>query len=105
MPSQDYSSATRGALKIKGVQGSKVEKQKKKKKKQKPENGESEASTPKVEEENAKKRDVKSTEGNILDDALAEEDGKLVDTEDQQGTSKTEAEKRFEERRRKMASY
>ena len=102
MPSEDYSSATRGALKIKGVQGSKVDKHKKKKKKQMPENGDSEASTSKVEEENAKRKDVTTTEGSILDDALAEEDGKLVDTEDQQGTGKTEAEKRFEERRRKM---
>ena len=101
MPSEDYSSATRGALKIKGVQGSKVDKHKKKKKKPKPENANPEASASKVEEDRATQNDVTASEENTLNDVLAEEDGKLVNSDDQQGGTKTEAEKRFEERRRK----
>ena len=85
MPSDDYNTASRGALKIKGVQGAKVEKSKKKKKKAKDAD------------------DSKSTDQKSLADALADEDGE--DGEDKElagpGSNMTEAERQSYERRYK----
>lgn len=97
MPSEDYGSVSRGALKIKGVEGSKIEKHKKK---QKPKR-----------EKKAKLEDPKSDESKLpgsaekqqklLDDALADED-----ENDQQdigpGSAMTDAERHSYERRYKM---
>ena len=105
MPSDDYSAASGGALKIKGVKGSKIDKHKKKKKKPKPENEDlGEAALSKTEQDSAAQRKATGTENDRLDDLLADEDGKLENLEVQQGSTKTEAERRFEENRRKKVS-
>jgi protein FAM32A len=111
MPSDDYASVSRGGLKLKGVAGSKVEKKKKKKK---PKDDVSAREGPAQEAEKDTDR--------ALSKVLADEDGKIknVDGVDQGdgeevpgearegerelGSGKTEAERRHEERRRKMVS-
>ena len=104
MPSDDYSTVSRGALKIKGVQGSKVDKHKKKKKKPKDE-------SPAAQEAQASRsEDVDLPESSNIDeegrlnDILREEDSKVEQVEGSGDASKTEAERRFDERRRRMVS-
>lgn len=109
MPSGDYTSAVGGALKIKGVQGSKVDKHNLKKKKKKPKNHREdvpETSTSKKEDATVLQPATKAEadEESRLNDILAEEDGKIEKSEPVTGMSKTETERRFDERRRKTVS-
>ena len=106
MPLEDYTTASKGALKIKGVQGSKVDKHKKKKKREKKE---SEVAVPTDLQTTSR---AGNTDDAVLDDeeankqaldkALASEDEKEVQEERPRDAEKTEAQRRFEERRRKM---
>ena len=103
MPSGEYSSVSRGALKIKGVQGSKVDKHKKKKKKAK--DGSEEVTGPSASKEQEKTGsgdDGNTRQEQALDDTLREEDGNVEEPIPERGTGKTEVEKNFDERRRKM---
>ena len=102
MPSEDYGSVSRGALKIKGTQGSKVEKHKKKKKKTtateenktKLEDDKPDESEPSVSIEKQQQRE-------FLDTALADEDEK-DEQEGEPGSAMTDAERQSYERRYKM---
>ena len=110
MPSDDYTAVTKGGLKLKGVAGAKVDKKKKKKRPN--------DSTPRAQAEGSSKEktDVEDTDQvdadrtKTLDKALAEEDGVVGGERDEDETKhdwsrgKTDAEKRHEERRRKMVS-
>ena len=104
MPTEDYSTASRGALKIKGVQGSRVDKHKKKKKKPKDEDRNA-SPAPALKEKDAGVREgPKTDEGSRFDEILKEEDSKVEQPESSGSATRTEAEKRFDERRRKMVS-
>jgi protein FAM32A len=91
-PGDEYAAATSGTLKLKGVQGSKIDKKKKKKRKKK--EGEEEEAKPATPEATA---DV--TESGTAADAEGrhESDGAAY-------VGKTEAERRHEEMRRKRVS-
>ena len=93
MPSEDYSTASRGALKIKGVQGSKVEKSKKKKKKAKDVDDGGNSTD--------QKSDVGQGKQKALADALADEDEKDQELNNPE-SNMTEAERQSYERRYKM---
>lgn len=100
MPSSDYSNAVGGGLKLKGAGG--VDKKKKKKKAKKPEENETQQD---IREEGKDDDDGQST---ALQKALAEEeerDGKSSEAaEEVREYGKTEAQRRFEERRKKRVS-
>jgi protein FAM32A len=90
MPSDDYTAATGGGLRLKGVKDSRIDKKKKKKKEKK----DAEAFKSVAKNEKAGERS--------LDKVLASEDEKEKEEESlPAGAGKTEAEKRHEERRRK----
>jgi protein FAM32A len=109
MPSEDYASATRGSLKIKGVQGSKVEKHKKKKKKTKDaeqaalQDGVTSGSEPSklADKDASKAKDTKDSSRNEVRTTDDDEDDLDSPTPE---LSKTETERRFEERRKKLVS-
>ncbi|CAF9910057.1 MAG: hypothetical protein GOMPHAMPRED_006938 [Gomphillus americanus] len=92
MPSEDYSTASRGALKIKGVQGSRIDKSKKKKKAKHAEGGGNSAD---------QKSDIAQGKQKSLADALADEDEKDKELSSP-GSNMTEAERQSYERRYKM---
>ena len=102
MGSGDYTAVTNGALKLKGVKGSRIDKPKKKKKRAK-------ESTPTDQpKDTADGSDVEGAGkdlGNELEKTLKKAlDEELADPEDGEstlGVGKTEAERRHEERRRK----
>lgn len=109
MPSSDYSNAVGGGLKLKGAGGGGVDKKKKKKKAKKPTEKENEKEDGAREEgqEDVKQDDGQST---ALQKALAEEekttgkDSDAAETEVRE-YGKTEAQRRFEERRKKRVCY
>lgn len=98
MPSSDYSNAVGGGLKLKGAG---IEKSKKKKKKSKQLSEGSKDAPAKTE--------VEANSQDALQNALVDEeknndvDGELQDTEVKE-LGRTEAQRRFEERRRKRVS-
>jgi protein FAM32A len=97
MAKEDYSATPGGSLKLKGVKDSKVHKKQKRKR---PKNGESDEATAHEE-----------AEEQSLENALASEEDKeikdplLKDGQPSKGSGKTEAEKRYEERRQKRVCY
>ena len=121
MPTEDYTAATTGTLKLKGVQSSRVKKHKRKLKRPNPSEQDQKTATPgkglggedgKVDVEIGT-QDERSREERIekaLADELSKDDEpepELHDEEEgggdqvQRGIRKTEAERRHEERRRK----
>ena len=104
MGSEDYTTPSRGSLKLKGVQGSKVEKRKKKKRPKESQEGTSSVEDHAAADDKAASADGEAVRKRTLDDALESEDEKGEDREIASGAGKTEAEKRYQERRRKMVS-
>lgn len=103
MPGDEYASATRGTLKLKGVKDSKIDKPKKKRKKDKqdkPSLEENEKRPASGEHEGAEEEKERSSS------RLGDERGEGPDEGDMalQGRVKTEAERRYEEVRRKRVS-
>ena len=102
MPSSDYSNAVGGGLKLKGS-SSGIDK-KKKKRKSKP----AEESEKKVEVQPDQPAEEDSNEQTALQKALADEEGERGDGKaseaDVKEYGKTEAQRRFEERRKKRVS-
>ena len=107
MGTEDYTTATSGSLKLKGVKGSRVEKQKKKKKRVKDEQPTNPSKEIKREAdaEEGKETEVGNGREVALRKALDEELDDPQDKEQFQGVGKTEAERRHEERRRKRVSF
>ena len=118
MPTDDYTTTARGALKIKGVSGSKIEKSHKKKKKKHPKPAQDEgaptgSSSLGVDDGGegevksiAKGRDVEGKDaGDEVVGSRRGEEGEGDEGESERGGRKTEAEKAFEERRRRMVSF
>lgn len=103
MPSSDYSNAVGGGLKLKGS-SSGVDKKKKKKKSKPAEEGEKKADSQQPEQP----AEEDSNEQTALQKALADEEGDRGDGKaseaDVKEYGKTEAQRRFEERRKKRVS-
>lgn len=103
MPSSDYSNAVGGGLKLKGSSGG-VEKKKKKKKSKPAEESEKKADSQQPEQP----AEENSNEQTALEKALADEEGERGDGKaseaDVKEYGKTEAQRRFEERRKKRVS-
>jgi len=105
MPSDEYSAVTGGSLKLKGVKGSKVDKQKKKRSKKPKEEGvHAEANK---DDGEAVKRNEETATGEDGEDGEQRdlvEDIDEIESSAWSRSTKTEAEIRYEERRRKMVS-
>ncbi|EME49623.1 hypothetical protein DOTSEDRAFT_84974 [Dothistroma septosporum NZE10] len=96
MPSSDYSSAVGGGLKLKGAGG--VDKKKKKKKKAKEGNEKDDGYRPeKASDSNNAQTALQKA---LADEADGQANGKVPDA-DMKEYGKTEAQRRFEERRKK----
>ena len=99
MPADDeYKAVTKGGLKLKGVQGSKIDKQKKKRKKDRPESAAANDTGHPTDGEGAEASS--SLRRDSSDRTACKEDG-LPQTATPPSSSKTEAERRYEEQKRK----